>query len=128
MTKSGKLMRPDFVPVPPLTEKQKAAAFAHWGRRCTSKGCQETEGLEIDHLIARGLGGTNDLVNTRPMCAAHHSEKTHKKDRPAIYRAQRLNRAHFAPNEVPKKKKIPARGFGKSKRPLTSRSSWEKRK
>lgn len=126
--KSGKHMKPDFVPVPPLTAKQKKIAFEFWGYRCTSKGCQIITGLDIDHLIPRALGGDNSLKNTRPMCYAHHREKTSKADIPAISKAKGLNKKHYHRELLPEKKKIPSPGWGKQNRPIKSRSSWEKRK
>lgn len=104
----------DFKPVPPLTPAQRRAALDHYGRRCHFKGCQSVDDIEVDHIIPRTLGGTNEMRNLRPMCALHHSEKTNRKDIPNISRAKRLNDKHFGEKKSSGAPKIKSPGFNKS--------------
>jgi len=55
------------------------------GHQCTEilEGggrCPETEGLEVDHVVALEDGGSNDDDNLRTRCAEHHKEK-HRRER-----------------------------------------------
>lgn len=55
------------------------------GFQCTEilgdgKRCPETDGLEVDHVVALEDGGTNDDANLRTRCADHHLDK-HRRQR-----------------------------------------------
>jgi len=40
--------------------------------RCRVPGCHSHTNLDIHHILARSLGGTNDLWNLTTLCEAHH--------------------------------------------------------
>jgi hypothetical protein len=46
--------------------------------RCVVPGCDETEGLEIDHVMPLAEGGPTSLDNLARLCRWHHSQKTHR--------------------------------------------------
>jgi hypothetical protein len=45
---------------------------------CVVPGCDETKGLEIDHVIPLAEGGPTSLDNLARLCRWHHSQKTHR--------------------------------------------------
>ena len=77
----GKTERPRASPrqnvragVPRATRR---AVFERDGERCTftdadGHRCPATTWLELDHIVARARGGTNDLGNLRVRCRAHN--------------------------------------------------------
>jgi len=46
---------------------------------CRWKGCFE-EATEVDHIVPRAEGGTDDDENLQPLCKRHHSMKTVRED------------------------------------------------
>lgn len=46
---------------------------------CGSKG-RVVPATDIDHVIPRRKGGTDDEDNLRSMCTRHHSQKTNRED------------------------------------------------
>ena len=55
--------------IPPSVRQ---AVLARDGHRCRAPGCRNAHFLEIHHIAARNLGGTNDLSNLTTLCAACH--------------------------------------------------------
>jgi hypothetical protein len=45
---------------------------------CVVPGCDEHEGLEIDHVVPHSEGGPTRLDNLARLCRWHHSLKTHR--------------------------------------------------
>lgn len=52
---------------PPGWRKTRELVFARYGRRCWKCGRYADT---VDHVVAVALGGTHDLSNLRPACAA----------------------------------------------------------
>jgi 5-methylcytosine-specific restriction endonuclease McrA len=83
------------------------------GRVCARLDCDETHGLEIDHIIPIALGGKDRDDNLEPLCRADHAIKT-KRDVAMIAKAKRL--------EKPRKpSRMKSRPFPKGSRPIPSR-------
>jgi hypothetical protein len=76
-----------------LDDDADVRAVAHFGRQIPSKlrsaleardatcvvpGCDETEGLEIDHVVPHSEGGPTRLSNLARLCRWHHTLKTHR--------------------------------------------------
>ncbi len=76
-----------------LDDSADVRAVSHFGRTIPSKlrsaleardltcvvpGCDETEGLEIDHVVPHSEGGPTRLSNLARLCRWHHSLKTHR--------------------------------------------------
>lgn len=74
-----------------MTDARKRRVFARTGERCKWPGCEETKGLEIDHIICLGLGGKDADHNLEPLCNPHHKIKT-ARDKALIAKAKRLVR------------------------------------
>ena len=57
-----------------------------YGNRCLYPGCEETENLQIDHVVPRSRGGVDDFSNYQLLCREHNMKKfVHDTDyRPAI--------------------------------------------
>ena len=49
--------------------------------QCVVPGCEVREGLEIDHVLPFGEGGTTSLGNLARLCHWHHYLKTHQRHR-----------------------------------------------
>ncbi len=79
-----------------LTRGVDVSAVAHAGRTipasirrallerdpaCVVPGCEVTVGLEIDHVVPYGEGGTTTLANLARLCHWHHYLKTHQEHR-----------------------------------------------
>ena len=47
-------------------------------RTCVVPGCDMSTGLEIDHIVPFGDGGSTSLENLARLCRFHHGEKTHR--------------------------------------------------
>ncbi len=47
-------------------------------RTCVVPGCDMSAGLEIDHIVPFGDGGSTSLDNLARLCRFHHGEKTHR--------------------------------------------------
>lgn len=48
-------------------------------RECAKEG-RTTAGTDVDHIVARAKGGTDEPENLQTLCHAHHSEKTYRED------------------------------------------------
>jgi len=67
-----------------LSRATRRAVFERDGERCTftdaeGNRCPATTWLELDHVVARGRGGSSELANLRVRCRAHnrlHAEQT----------------------------------------------------
>lgn len=80
------------------------------GDRCPVK--LQIGRFHYDHDIPDGLGGEPTLDNCVVLCIACHSDKTTKRDVPAIAKAKRISDKHLGIKTV--RKKIASRGFEKS--------------
>jgi 5-methylcytosine-specific restriction endonuclease McrA len=56
------------------------------GQRCNA---DLGRGVEFDHFIALGIGGTNDLANARAICVRCHKHKSGANDLPKIAKTKR---------------------------------------
>lgn len=52
------------------------ALLAH--PECAHPMCLETEGLEVDHIVAVAFGGKNQLSNLCLLCKKHHGAKSRR--------------------------------------------------
>lgn len=125
-----KIMRRPAVEVPgrrAVPAATKKAVLARSGGVCEHPGCTETQGLEWEHRVARGLAGADDPANIELICTAHHSQKT-PGDVKRIAKAKRQEAKSFGEKKpsrmksrpFPKgagKQKIASRGFDKRKPP-----------
>lgn len=116
---------PTRAPVPPtdrraMTGARRQRLIAAHGDQCAYPQCEVRDGLEIDHTIALALGGPDSDANCRPLCRAHHLQKT-KLDQKLIAKAKRLLKR--ADGTRRPRKAIPQakNPWPKSKRPLQSR-------
>lgn len=78
-----------------FTAKTKAQAFLDCKGLCQSCNIKLTEstGVQYDHIIACGIGGTNDSSNISVLCRNCHGAKTTRDDMPRIAKAKRAHRA-----------------------------------
>ena len=49
--------------------------LARAGHLCQIEGC-DAPATEVDHIVPRSRGGTDDLSNLRALCPPHHKEKS----------------------------------------------------
>lgn len=79
-----------------FTAKVKDAAWERADGKCEGCGIRLHRGrIHYDHIIADGLGGSNDLDNCAVLCGGPgscHDAKTRKQDVPAIAKAKRRKR------------------------------------
>ncbi|MGH2726956.1 MAG: HNH endonuclease [Actinomycetota bacterium] len=76
-----------------LDEGADVTAVTHFGRsipvrlrtaleardqNCVVPGCDERDGLEIDHIVPLAEGGPTRLDNLARLCRYHHARKTHR--------------------------------------------------
>ena len=63
----------------PFTKEMRAAVYAKTGGRCAYCGVQiPLEKMQVDHLKALFLGGTDDLGNLMPACpSCNHYKSTY---------------------------------------------------
>jgi 5-methylcytosine-specific restriction protein A len=54
-------------------------AFLKAHRWCMAEGCSE-QATDVDHMIARAQGGTDEWCNLQALCHKHHSQKTARRD------------------------------------------------
>jgi hypothetical protein len=92
-----------------LCPARRARILARDGHRCRYPGCAQTTGLEVDHVIALGLGGRDADDNLETLCKAHHRQKT-RADATRIAKAKRAGAKHRG-EFPPSKAKIRSRGF-----------------
>jgi len=62
--------------------RQRVAVMERDNFRCTkcqrkppAYGCIMNGSLEVDHIVSRGLGGSDDLSNLRTLCRSCHSRR-----------------------------------------------------
>jgi 5-methylcytosine-specific restriction endonuclease McrA len=91
--------------------------------KCAYPDCEETEGLEIDHIVALALGGKDEDWNLEGLCKAHHRQKTIR-DVKMIAKAKRIVRKSSP--ETRKPARLQSRGFDKTLR-RTFKGTVEKR-
>ncbi|GEB79233.1 hypothetical protein DDE01_06480 [Desulfovibrio desulfuricans] len=48
-------------------------------RACAAQG-RITAATDVDHIVSRAQGGTDDRANLQPLCHACHSRKTAQQD------------------------------------------------
>jgi 5-methylcytosine-specific restriction protein A len=99
-----------------MTPARRARITAKHDGHCAYPGCEETAGLEIDHIIALALGGKDRDDNLEALCRDHHRAKT-TRDRKLIAKAARIRRTERG--ERPVKAKIKSAGFRRD--PLSRR-------
>jgi 5-methylcytosine-specific restriction endonuclease McrA len=92
-----------------LTPARRARILARDAHSCRYPGCGQTLGLEVDHIIALGLGGRDADDNLQTLCEAHHRQKT-QADARRIAKAKRAGAKHRGAFP-PSKAKIRGRGF-----------------
>lgn len=91
---------------------------------------RDGEEYDIDHVIARELGGSDDASNLRPI----HRGDCHKKktalDKKLIAKSNRIRKKHGVDPVTKKTKPKPIRsaGFQKGHRPLRSRNQFQSRR
>ncbi len=72
-------------------------------KRCRYPGCEATEALEVDHIVALELGGSDADHNLECLCSEHHKRKT-AADVGAIARAKRRQANHTGTAPPPTQK------------------------
>jgi 5-methylcytosine-specific restriction protein A len=50
-----------------------------WCVVCQAEG-KTTRATDVDHIVPRRQGGTDDQSNLMPLCHSHHSQKTAMND------------------------------------------------
>jgi 5-methylcytosine-specific restriction endonuclease McrA len=76
-----------------FSKQTKRDAFLRANGKCEGENCGARLTLgkfHYDHVIPDGLGGEPSLDNCAVLCMACHSEKTRKRDVPAIAKAKRI--------------------------------------
>lgn len=91
--------------------RRKRVLEAHNGV-CYYPDCEETQGLEFEHIVPLWMGGKDDDSNTAPMCREHHKQKT-ALDAKMRARTKRIIAKHSPDREKPVSR-IASRGFQKS--------------
>jgi 5-methylcytosine-specific restriction endonuclease McrA len=59
-----------------MTPKRRARLLEKHGHVCAYPECEVSTGLELDHFVALAIGGKDTDDNLRPLCPAHHKQKT----------------------------------------------------
>lgn len=59
--------------------RQTRDAFIASNPVCSVPGCERPT-QEVDHILPRAKGGTDDWSNLQPLCRTHHSMKTARHD------------------------------------------------
>lgn len=65
--------------------------------RCTIDGCWDSAN-EVDHIIAKADGGTDDDANLRSLCSPHHAAKTAAEGHAALARQRAARRRPEPPH------------------------------
>ena len=110
------MKRPPVEPTKRLSvspARRKRVLDAHNGQ-CYYPGCEETRGLEFEHVIALWMGGKDDDSNTAPMCREHHKAKT-ALDAKMRAKVKRIHKRDD-PDAEKKPSRIQSRGFDKTLR------------
>lgn len=92
-----------------MTPARRARVLAAHGNCCAYPGCEVSEALEIDHVIALELGGKDADENLEPLCGPHHKVKT-ARDLGLIARAKRRKAKHDG-TYPPSRAQLRSRGF-----------------
>ncbi len=92
-----------------MSPARRARIIAAHGGKCAYPGCDDTQGLEVDHHIALALGGKDADENLEPLCLHHHASKT-KRDLALIAKAKRRG-LKFRGEFPPSKQRIRSPGF-----------------
>jgi 5-methylcytosine-specific restriction enzyme A len=82
-------------------------------KHCRYPGCEVTDGLEVDHIIALELGGRDRDDNLQCLCGPHHRQKT-AIDAGLIAKAKR-RKAKADGSFPPSKAKLRGRGFQRTR-------------
>lgn len=106
---SGEIDPPDKRRMSPARRKR---LTEERGSVCAYPGCQVTEHLELDHIIALDLGGKDADGNLQLLCAQHHKAKT-RLDAKLIAKGRRIRRK--ADPETRKPSRLTGRGFDKTR-------------
>jgi len=61
-------------PLPANWTALRTAVVRRDGALC--QRCGTTQDLQLDHVVERADGGSDELANLRLLCKAHHKEKT----------------------------------------------------
>lgn len=111
MTQIAPIPEREPVPIEPrrMTSARRARIIAAHGGKCAYPGCDETQGLEVDHIIPLALGGKDRDEDMEPLCLHHHASKT-KRDMGLIAKAKRRG-LKFKGEFPPAKQKLRGRGF-----------------
>lgn len=88
--------------------------------QCAYPMCEETEGLELDHIVCLSIGGRDTDDNLEPLCGPHHKAKT-ARDRKLIAKASRLIRKASPDTRKPPRMKSANRWPPKGSQKLQSR-------
>lgn len=106
----------------------KLAALDRSGGTCAYPECEETQGLEYDHILCLGLGGKHRAENIQPLCKPHHRAKTDLDVR-LIARAKRCagETGQRARRERRGSGSIKSAGFGQRTRKFNGEVSLTKR-
>lgn len=110
--------------------KDRAAFLAAHGGRCYFCGEPITDDAwDDEHVLARELGGSDDMDNRRPI----HRRPCHKtktaRDRRLIAKSNRLRQKHgLDPVRRKPRPKIQSPGFAPGHRPMKSRNTFQQRK
>lgn len=92
-----------------MSPARRARIIARDGGKCRYPECEETKGLEVDHIVCLALGGRDRDDNLESLCGPHHLAKT-KRDMGLIARAKRRQMKHEG-TFPPAKQKLRGRGF-----------------
>ena len=100
---------PVEIAVRAISAARRARIIARDGGRCRYPHCTATTGLEVDHIVALGLGGRDSDANLETLCVVHHLQKT-RRDARMIAKARRAGAKHRG--EFPASRaKLRSRGF-----------------
>jgi 5-methylcytosine-specific restriction endonuclease McrA len=70
-------------PFPPDWEERRAAVLAR-DVLCTDPHCKRLS-VDVDHTVARALGGSDDPSNLQGKCRIHHGQKTARERRGDVF-------------------------------------------
>lgn len=107
---------------PKVSKKDRIFVFERAGGRCYLCGEVIVGPYQIDHELARELGGSDDVSNLRPAHPDCHRAKS-KADVKLIAKSNRIRRANGPVEQRKRKTPIRTRGFPKGgpKRAIASR-------
>lgn len=97
-----------------MTKARRARVIARDGGKCRYPGCEETEGLEVDHIVCLELGGRDSDDNLQALCGPHHKLKT-AQDAALIAKAKRRKAKHEG-TAPPSKARLRGRKFEPTRR------------